>query len=150
MDLIRHRSVVSYQLTVIYWRLCFCLKVTVPDWRANIVWSRPKPTPVPGRILVPRWRMRIMPVVTWAPPKCFKPKRFPGRGLCCLVLPPCFVFDMFISFYFFTIHDTIYFHACQALTMTPNAPVAGFGRIGGHADFGAFGLTEDGSGNLGA
>ena len=49
---------------------------TVPSRVANIVWSRPRPTPSPGRKRVPRWRTMISPPVTFWPAKTFTPSMF--------------------------------------------------------------------------
>ena len=50
---------------------------------AKSVWSRPMPTPLPGRKRVPRWRTMISPPVTVWPAKTFTPRRlaFESRPL---------------------------------------------------------------------
>ena len=40
------------------------LKFTLPSISAKIVWSRPRPTLLPGCHLVPRWRTRMLPATT--------------------------------------------------------------------------------------
>ena len=41
---------------------------TVPGTSANSVWSLPMPTLMPGWILVPRWRMMMLPALISSPP----------------------------------------------------------------------------------
>src|SRR6516165_3674851 len=48
---------------------------TAPDSLANSVSSPPRPTPVPGWNLVPRWRTMISPALTTWPPNRFTPSR---------------------------------------------------------------------------
>src|SRR5581483_6035847 len=56
---------------------------TAPATSANSVSSRPRPTPTPGWNLVPRWRIRISPALTFSPPNRFTPRRcaFESRPL---------------------------------------------------------------------
>src|ERR1700744_1590455 len=58
-------------------------KETLPGTSANRVSSLPRPTPTPGWNLVPRWRIRISPALTFSPPNRFTPSRcaFESRPL---------------------------------------------------------------------
>src|SRR3990172_4693766 len=49
---------------------------TTPDTLAKRVSSLPRPTFLPGRNLVPRWRTRIEPPLTVSPPNAFTPSRW--------------------------------------------------------------------------
>src|SRR6201984_491604 len=51
---------------------------TAPASLANNVSSPPRPTPVPGWNLVPRWRTRISPAWTTWPPNRLTPRRWAG------------------------------------------------------------------------
>src|SRR5258708_14275381 len=57
-------------------RRLFLSKATLPSTRANKVQSRPVPTLLPAKNLVPRWRTMMLPAVTNSPPKHFTPNRF--------------------------------------------------------------------------
>src|SRR5512133_1756779 len=52
------------------------LNWTTPGRVAKIVWSRPMPTPFPGRKRVPRWRTMISPPSTVWPENTFTPSIF--------------------------------------------------------------------------
>src|SRR5690625_5874259 len=56
---------------------------TAPAVSANRVSSLPRPTLLPGWILVPRWRIRISPALTTCPPKRLTPRNcaFESRPL---------------------------------------------------------------------
>ena len=53
-----------------------CVNCTTPGRVAKIVWSRPMPTPSPGRKRVPRWRTMISPPFTSWPAKTLTPRHF--------------------------------------------------------------------------
>src|SRR5690625_269591 len=55
-----------------------------------MVWSLPRPTPVPGFHLVPRWRTMMLPAVTACPPKSLTPRRRPAESRPLRELPPAF------------------------------------------------------------
>src|SRR5712691_1086092 len=56
-------------------RRLFLSKATLPSTSANNVQSRPVPTLLPAKNLVPRWRTMMLPAVTNSPPKHFTPNR---------------------------------------------------------------------------
>ena len=67
-------------------------KVTLPVSVAKMVWSRPRPTPVPGQHLVPRWRTRMLPglhrlaaELLHAEPPALAVAAVAGRAACLLV-----------------------------------------------------------------
>ena len=55
-------------------RAARCRTRTTPGRLAKIVWSRPRPTPSPGRKRVPRWRTMISPPATVWPEKTLTPR----------------------------------------------------------------------------
>src|SRR4051812_39130256 len=66
-------------------------KETTPSAVANRVWSRPTPTLLPGSILVPRWRTRMLPASTFWPPKRLTPNRWPSESRPLREEPPAFL-----------------------------------------------------------
>src|SRR3990170_1647154 len=67
---------------------------TMPSAVANRVWSRPTPTFSPAFILVPRWRTRMLPEMTFWPPKRFTPSRWPSESRPLREEPPAFLCAM--------------------------------------------------------
>src|SRR3954451_13727581 len=68
--------------------------VTVPSTSAKMVWSRPRPTFLPGCHLVPRWRTRMLPGITASPPNFLTPRRLPAVSRPLRELPPAFLCAM--------------------------------------------------------
>ena len=71
--------------------------LTSPSTVANSVKSLPRPTLVPGRILVPFCRTMIEPQVTRSPPYRFTPRRLGLLSRPLLVLPPAFLWAISYS-----------------------------------------------------
>src|SRR5436190_23249827 len=52
------------------------------------------PTPVPGCQVVPRWRMMMLPAMTFSPPKAFTPSLRPAVSRPLRDEPPAFLWAM--------------------------------------------------------
>src|SRR5690554_6542210 len=65
-----------------------------PSFRANRVWSRPRPTPTPAWNLVPRWRTMMLPAVTAWPPNSLTPRRLDSESRPLRVEPAAFLCAM--------------------------------------------------------
>src|SRR5690606_4185932 len=73
---------------------------TLPSTSANRVWSRPRPTPMPGWNWVPRWRTMMLPASIAWPPYIFTPRYLGLESRPLRVEPPAFLCAMTASPYF--------------------------------------------------
>ncbi len=71
--------------------LPFVRNSTLPSAIANSVWSVPTPTLAPACHLVPRWRTRMLPLMTLSPPNFFTPRRRPAESRPLRDEPPAFL-----------------------------------------------------------
>src|SRR3569623_3789199 len=67
------------------------LKETVPSTTAKIVWSTPMPSPEPGCHWVPRWRIMMLPAMTFSAPNFLTPSRRPAVSRPLRDEPPAFL-----------------------------------------------------------
>src|SRR6185437_11189358 len=67
---------------------------TCPSTSAKMVWSRPRPTLLPGFHLVPRWRRMMLPATTSWPPDFLMPRRRPSVSRPLRDEPPAFLCAM--------------------------------------------------------
>src|SRR6185369_7991516 len=103
-------------------------KATFPSTSANNVQSRPVPTLLPAKNLVPRCRTIMLPAETNSPPKHFTPNRLLTLSRPLRTLPCPFLCAINLNFNFAD------FNPCHFLPM-PHRPMVAFAALHLEGDF---------------